>query len=64
MSNPLVQNKQVIIGSEIVVERPKPKGGGGGQAMADANAAVNPPKPDLTSMQEIIEDSNKGINKK
>lgn len=65
MSNPLTQNKQTSIGSEIVIERPKPpSGGGGGQAMADANAAVNPPAPEKTKMAQIQEDSNKGINKK
>jgi len=48
-----------------VLEQPKvSSGGGGSQAMADANAAVNPPKPDLTSMAELIQDANKNVNRK
>lgn len=32
--------------------------------MADANAAVNPPKPDKSSIAQLIEDANKSVHKK
>ena len=48
-----------------MLEIAKPsKGGGSSKAMANANAAVNPPKPDKPAIEQLMEDAAKNVNKK